>query len=372
MTQSAASRRDPVRIAEVRATAVREPRSGRTFVVTRVITESGMTGVGEAAVTSDPATIVAAVNRIGGGLAGVDALAAIPIDERLQQLAPQLPGVRAAINMAVLDILGQVAQAPLYQVLGGPTREKLRAMAVVSGNGEDELREQVRAARAAGYRAFLLPLLLPDGPTRGRAFYRSTRQFFDSLRHEHGEDSDFVLDCAARITAADGLSLAAAFEDYHLLWLDEPSEEASAEALAAISNGATTPVGYGRSFVDSARFLDLMREDGVDVLRPDTALSGITAVRKAASLAETYYLAVAPYNRGGPIGTAATLHASASLPNFFIQEVPFAGAAERTMRDSIAGIKLEAPRDGFFELPSGPGLGLNVTEEALREYEVKL
>lgn len=370
--QAAASVRSKTTIREVLASVVREPRGGRTYVLVRVRTDSGLVGTGETAATPDGAAVVAAARRLGEELAGQDALAAVPIDERLRRAAPRHPGIRAAINMAVLDILGQTAEAPLYEVLGGPTREKVRAMAVVSGEEEEALREMVRRAWGAGYRAFAVPPPTPAGPTRGRSFYRRARQLLDAMRQEHGEGADFVLDCGGRITPAEGLSLAGAFEDFHLLWLDEPGQDASAEALSAVSEGAVTPVGYGRRFADNARFQDLLREDGIDVLRPDIALSGVTAIRKAAALAETYYLPVAPYNRGGPVATAAALHTGASVANFFIQEAPFTDGEDRTMRDALAGVKIEQPEDGFFALPPGPGLGLRVSEEALREYEVRV
>jgi galactonate dehydratase len=113
----------------------------------------------------------------------------------------------------------------------------------------------------------------------------------------------------------------------------------------------------------------LLREDAIDVIRPSVSDCGITAIRRMAAIAETYYVAAAPYHDGGPIATAAALHIAASLPNFYIQQVPFPESAEdRRMRAEIAGGLLETPRDGFLSLPTGPGLGINVNEQALEKY----
>jgi galactonate dehydratase len=130
------------------------------------------------------------------------------------------------------------------------------------------------------------------------------------------------------------------------------------------------PAGYGRGFTDVARFQDLLREDAVDVLRPALATHGLTAVRKAAAIAETYYVAVAPFHRGGPIGTAAGVHVCAALPNSFVQERPFStNPADRQFRAAISGWD-EKPNDGFFPLTGRPGLGLAVDERALDAHTV--
>ena len=119
-----------------------------------------------------------------------------------------------------------------------------------------------------------------------------------------------------------------------------------------------------------ARFQDLLREDGVDILRPALALHGLTSARKAAAVAETYYVAVAPFHRGGPIGTAAGMQLCAALPNSFVQETPFpADAADRRARAAISGWD-EKPADGFFPLSGKPGLGLDVDERALDAHTV--
>ena len=130
-----------------------------------------------------------------------------------------------------------------------------------------------------------------------------------------------------------------------------------------------TPLGFGRDVRESSMYQDLLREGIVDVLRPDLHRYGISRIRQIATLAETYYVAVAPYHEGGPIATAAALHLAASLPNFFIQHIPWPrGDADRRMRSEIVSQPLEVVRDGFAELPQGIGLGIEVNEKALERY----
>jgi galactonate dehydratase len=280
--------------------------------------------------------------------------------------------VQAAVNMALLDVLGKLAKTPLYEVLGGPTRNKVRALACLEASSEKELTAAVQQAQQTGFRAFAVPLLLPGGATRGRAFYRQAVRLLEHLRNAAGDGTDFVLDCGGRCTAAEAAGLARALEPFHLLWLDEPVGHIDRKSLARISAESVTPLGCGRSITENRDFLELQRLDAVDALRPDIALNGIGPIRKAAALAETYYVAVAPFHRGGPVATAAALHLAASIPNFFIQDIPFCrDERDQRMRRELVGADLEAVKDGFLALPQGPGLGISVNQEALQKYQVK-
>jgi galactonate dehydratase len=226
-------------------------------------------------------------------------------------------------------------------------------------------------AKQAGHRAFSIPLRMPDGMQRGRSFYVGVRGQLDALRAVVGEDCDFVLDCGGAPTPGEALSIADRVEDFHLLWLDEPCGELSTAARASVSAGTVTPIGFGRTATRNSEFQDLLRESGIDVLRPDVTLNGITNVRKAAALAETYYVALCPHHRGGPIATAAGIHIAASLPNSFIQEAPFSlNEADRRMRRELAGGWNEEPSEGWFALPQGHGLGLAVDEAAIKNYAI--
>ncbi len=362
-----------VEITAISATPVREPESKRSYVVVTLETSAGLTGVSEAPARPDPVSAARQFEKLKPVLLGRDARSYIPIDLEIQRSAPvaDVSAARGAVNIALLDVLGKLAEAPLYEALGGPTRDKIRALAVVAGLTNEAVVHEARVAHAAGYRAFAVPLPEQQGLARGSQYFKDVRGRLDDLRAALGGDSDFVLDCGGAITPAVGLSIAAECEDVHLLWLEEPGGDLSAEALSAIANNSVVPVGYGRNIAHDAKFQDLLRLDGIDVLRPDIVTRGVTGVKKAAAMAETYYIAIAPYHRGGPIGTAAALHAAAALPNFFIQEVPFGSKADRDMRAGLSGVRIEEPVNGFFLLPPGPGLGVKIDKDALEEYRVR-
>ncbi|HTP34681.1 MAG TPA: mandelate racemase/muconate lactonizing enzyme family protein [Candidatus Acidoferrales bacterium] len=348
-------------IASLRDYRLREPVSGRSYTVLRLETRGGLEGYGECPEISarDLAGVLDAVR-------GTEATQFETLRHRLKN-APY--GLMAALNMAMLDVVGRSAQAPVYQVLGGPTRNKCRALAPLEGAADSDLAESARRARAAGFQAFLVPAPAPAARNQGQAFVLAARKRLDTLRQAAGAGTDFVLDCAANLVPGDAASLAAAFERYHLLWLEEPCPPLNLGALKKIATENVTPLGLGRSIQQPSGFQDLLREEAIDILRPDISLTGISQIRQMAAIAESYYVAVAPYHNGGPVASAAALQLAASLPNFFIQQIPFPQAEQdRKMRAAVAG-DVETVKDGFAVLPSAPGLGITVNEKALEEYK---
>src|SRR5712692_2339953 len=357
----APSAADGLEITGLRAWNLREPVSRRAYTVARVQTRSGTVGYGECAgvtgeeleqaariVTGKPAT---AFEVIGAQLAAMHR-------------------ARAAVDVALLDVIGKSVKAPVYQVLGGPTRYRVRALAALEGASDDALKASMERARAAGYRAFMVPA--PPSLTRnqGRAFVLATQKRLNELRAAGGTGTDFVLDAGGRLTPGDAASLSTALERFHLLWFDEPNPVSNIGAIRKIAAENVTPLGFGRSVTEAGVFQDLLREDAVDVLRPAVSLNGITPIRRMAAIAETYYVAVAPYHDGGPIGTAAALQLAASLPNFYIQQVPHPNAEpDRRMRSELTGAAVEIIKDGFAALPVGPGLGITLNERALERYK---
>ena len=353
---AAASGSGALSIANCKAYAVREPVSGREYAILRIETASGIVGWGEThSIGSSELARAAAILR------GHPATEFGPLHARLADL----PSLQAATNMALLDIVGQAAKAPVYQVLGGPTRHQARALAPLGGADDAALLAALKRAQAAGFRAFLVPAAAPASRNSGQAFILANRRRLETLRAA-GEQLDFAIDCGAALTAGDAASLSDALERLHPLWLDEPCELTNLAAIRKISAERVTPLGFGRSVTRASAFQDLLREDLIDVFRPDLAQNGITQIRKFAALAEANYIAVAPYHNGGPIGTAAALHLAASLPNFFVQQLPLPEAeADRRFRAELAGLSLENVTEGYLALPAGAGLGLKINASLL-------
>jgi galactonate dehydratase len=272
-------------IANCKAYVAREPVSGREYALLRIETTGGLAGWGETrSIAGSDLTRAAAILR------GRQATEYVPLHAQLAGL----PNMQAAANMALLDIVGQATKTPVYQVLGGPTRHKARALAILAGADDAALLASMKRAQDAGFRAFLVPAAPTAARNSGQAFIVANRKRLEALRVAGGEQSDFVIDCGSALTPGDASSLSDALERMHPLWLDEPCDLTNLAAVSKVASERVTPLGFGRSVTRSAVFQDLLREDVIDVFRPDVRQNGITQIRKFAALAEVNYIAVAP------------------------------------------------------------------------------
>jgi galactonate dehydratase len=282
---------------------------------------------------------------------------------------PGAAGLRSAITTALLDITGQHARVPVYQLLGGPTRHKVRVLAGLEGSADEELARAVARAWEQGFRAFAVPAPRSYYPNQGQPFVQSVLARLERTRKAAPGDSDFVLDCGGKLSTGDAGALCRALERLHLLWLDQPCRVVNFPALKKIAGECVVPLGFGWETGDEATLQDLLREQAVDVWRPDLSAHGIWQTRKMAALAEIYYVAVAPHHDGGPVGTAAALHLAASLPNFFIQQIPCPSSEEDArFRAGLVRFSAESTEAGFAALPTGPGLGVEPDPQTLERW----
>lgn len=351
---------DPLAIANVRGWRLREPSSGRRYTVLRLENRGGLVGYGE----GGPATGA----EIGEAKAA--AVGRRPNEtEFIRHRLAATPAMEAAVNCAFLDLLGKRTKTPVYQFLGGPTRFKARVMAQLEGQTEDALAAPLEQAVKQGFKAFTVPIPGRDSLWRMQAYVDAVRARVARMRSLAGADLDFVLDAAGTLTPGDAALLATALEKIHLMWLDEPTGVLTNDALARIAEESVMPIGLGRSVTDIATFQNLLRWGSIDLLRPSLGLNSISKIKRMAAIAETHYVAVAPYHDGGPIATAAGIHLAASLPNFFIQQIPFPTAErDRAMRAELTSGNQETAKDGFAPLPNRPGFGIEVDERALDRY----
>jgi galactonate dehydratase len=336
----------PQAISEVRAFAVPQSDPASSYVVLQVRTQSGLIGYGECKQLSSAdlkATRAVAIGRPASAY------------ETVRPLVPQ--NAQAAIDMAMLDILGKATKAPVYRVLGGPTRNKARAIVRLAGTSDAELEKDLRRQLAAGFAAFLVPIPTPAARNQGSAYIQAGVARFKAMRAA-APDADFAFEGSDQLTPSDTGTLAAAVQSMHPLWFDAPCPVSNLSTLHKIADETVVPLGFGRDVSNPGTYQDLLRAGLVDLLRPDLLVHGISGTRRLAAMAETYYVAVAPWHAAGPIASAAALHVAASIPNFFIAQLPNSGAGSTT------------PQGGFFALPKGPGLGVEVDAQALERNQI--
>ena len=334
---AAAAKPSAMDITEIRHFPLREPASGNRYSLLKITTRSGLTGWGECGFDS-----TADLKALQSAWIGkpANAYATIP---------PSTP-FRAALDIALLDILGKAANAPVYRVLGGPTRNKVRAYS---------------SPRSQEFPVAVIEVPAPVSRNQGKAYQNRILELIGAVP----EDRDFVLAGNGMLTPGDAASVARTVETKHPLWFDEPCSHSNLDALRKVANESVVPLGFGEGIEDPGIFQALLREGFIDIVRPEIAIFGINGARRIAALAEPYYVAVAPRHAGGPVGTAAAIHLAASIPNFFIQHVPVPAAEQdRAMRREIVSPAVEANSGGFLELTKSAGLGITVNEAALEKY----
>jgi galactonate dehydratase len=335
--QAAQAKPAALDITEIRHFPLREPVSGNRYSLLRITTRSGVTGWGEC--RHDPNADLKALESAWVGRQA-NAYATIP---------SSMP-FRAALDMALLDILGKAAKAPVYRILGGPTRSKVRMYS-------HPYTEESAVA--------LIDVPAPASRNQGKAYQNRILELANAVP----ADRDFILVANGVLTPGDAASVARTVESKHPLWFDEPCAHSNIDAVRKVANETVVPLGFGAGIEDPGVFQALLREGLIDLVRPDIGIFGINGTRRIAALAEPYYVAVAPRHNGGPIATAAAIHIAASIPNFFIQHVPLpAGEEDRAMRREIVSPTLETSKGGFLEVTKAPGLGITVNEAALEKY----
>jgi galactonate dehydratase len=347
-------------IVNLRGWLLREPSSGRRYTVLRLETREGLVGYGEGGPASHVEILEARAAAVGRRANET---------EFIRHHLSASPAMEAAVNNASLDLLAKTANVPVYQFLGGPTRFKARVLATLEGQKMDALEAHLKRAVQSGFKAFTLPIPSRDSMPRMQSDVDAVRSCIDRMRSVTGPDLDFVLDAAAALTPGDAALLATALEKNHLMWLDEPTRVLSSDGLAKITQESVMPVGLGRFVHDIGTFQELLRWGAIDLLRPSLGLNSVSKIRRMAAIAETHYVAVAPYHDGGPIATATGIHLAASLPNFFIQQMPFPSAElDVAMRAELVSPNPELVKEGFAPLVNKPGFGIEVHEAALDRY----
>jgi galactonate dehydratase len=363
-----------VRIAALRTAVVGTPWRNLTFVELR--TDEGLTGVGEVRmlghtdallgylseaeerhiIGADPFAIEALVQRMYRGdyaRAGEIAMSAI-----------------ACIEVACWDIVGQALGQPVYRLLGGAVRDRIRAYANGWYTVEREPDEFAAAAREVVARRYRALKLDPFGAGRlelDRDERVRSVALVEAVRHAVGPDVDVLVEMHGRFTPAVAIALARDLEPYALGWIEEPVPPENLRALAKVSARVNVPVATGERLHTRYDFRELFELQAADVIQPDiTHLGGIWETRKLAATAETGYVLVAPHNVGGPVATAANLHLAACTPNFKIQE-HFNDFADAWVRDLAPGLP-EVGEDGCFPLPQSPGLGVRIDWDAVAEH----
>lgn len=273
------------------------------------------------------------------------------------------------VEIACWDIVGKKANLPVYVLLGGAVRDKIKAYANAwyqVPRTPDDFSKAAKAAVAKGYRA------LKFDPF-GAGWYEMERKdrlhcvsLVEAVRAAVGPDVELLIEMHGRFSPATAIRVARDLEPYEPSWVEEPVPPDNPRALAKAAQHIRIPVATGERLHHKAEFRDLFELQACDIIQPDiTECCGLLEAKKIAALADIYYVTVAPHNVGGPVSTAAALHLAACTTNFKIQE-HFNDFTEPHTRECATGCPKVV--DGYFSLPTGPGLGVMLNEDVIKAH----
>lgn len=347
----------------------------RNLTFVRVLTDEGIEGVGEVRMLNHTDALIgylaeAATNH----LVGYDPTAIEALVQRMYRNDYARAGeiamsAIATVEIACWDILGKSLGQPVYKLLGGAVRDRIKAYA----NGwytvertPTEFHAAAERAVAKGYRALKFDPFGAGFYELERAEKTQVLELVEAVRDAVGPEVEILIEMHGRFNPATAVELARDLEPFKPSWVEEPVPPENLKALKKAAERISIPVATGERIHTRHEFRELFELQAADIIQPDiTHLGGLLETRKLAAWAESYYVLVAPHNVGGPVSTAAALHLAAVTPNFKIQE-HFNDFAEEWVKQAAPGNPEVV--DGGFALPSGPGLGVTLDEAVLAEH----
>jgi galactonate dehydratase len=350
-----------------------------TFV--RVRTDEGITGWGEPGGEARGPAVLAAVQDMGHYLVGQNPL----LIERHWQLMTKaafyrggaiLSSAVAGLDQALWDIAGKVHGVPVHELLGGPTRDRMRVYAWIGGDrtGDyslDDIAQEARDAIAQGFTALKMnassELSFIDTPAKADG----VAERLAAVRSAIGRDCDIAVDCHGRVSRAMAKRLLPMLEPYQPLFVEEAVLPEYPEAFKELAQVSSVPLATGERIFSRWEY-KLLVDSGLAVWQPDPShAGGISETRRIASMAETYDIAIAPHSAIGPLALAASLQIDFAIPNALIQEQgvgykqPGLDNSGADILDYLVDTSVFDYSDGFAARPTGPGLGIEIDEAAL-------
>ena len=351
------------------------------YLFCHVYTDAGIVGLGEAGNWGYLEATAAAILKFREYLIGKDPFRIEDLNQNFYRSVyfrgSVIMSAISAIDIALWDIKGKALGVPVYELLGGRTREKIRVYASVMSkeNDLDKLAEHYRELQAMGFTA---AKIFVNGPIKsennGHDEFYSGRiedelEKVRVIREAVGPHFDLILEAHRGMTAAEAVAFGNEVAKYRPMVLEDPMTPDNIDTMAQIAHKIPVPIATGERFVNLREFEMLMRRGAAQYVRPDVcAVGGITTTKKVCAAAEASDVLVIPHNPLGPVSTAACLQICACIPNLGIQELPdfcLNGSEDAMVKEPL---RFE---NGFMLIPEAPGIGVELAENAAELYPAK-
>lgn len=381
-TVSSPYRRPKLKITEIRTAEVRV--HGYQVHV-RVYTDQGIVGQGEATdAVQGGVPLIRFFERV---LVGQDPLNVEAAFERIRTLgifagaqAGQYIAALSGIEIALWDIAGKALGLPVYQLLGGRVRDRVRVYCDSGGRemipGDERSKAQIQRIRELGFTAVKIDIDDATDPARfDRVNWTASNGEIENMvakvgftRGLYPKQVDLAVDMHGRYDATTGKRVAKELEPFKLLWLEEPVPAENIDAMRDIRQSTNTPICCGENLYLRHGFREVLEKRAADIIMPDIQkVGGLLEARKIADMAHTYYVPFAPHDVTSPIGTMASAHVCAAVPNFLVLEWHWIDNMALWRNWVKEG---EIINQGFITIPDRPGIGVEMDDEGARKAQV--
>jgi len=329
------------------------------FLFLKIHTDAGIIGLGEPITEGRADTCAMAVQEMAPYLVGKDPRNIMHHWQAIYRHSfyrggPILTSALSGVEQALWDIKGKALGVPIYELLGGPTRQRIRVYAHARSP------ESIKEAKDKGYTAFKTGVhnSRQSGIIANPRFIDEATNHFISLREAVGDDADIGIDFHGAISAPNAELLIHALEPHKPFFIEEPINCQNVDVMAQLAKETHVPIATGERVFTKWGFREILEKGAATILQPDLChAGGIFEGRIIAGMAEAYYASVAPHNPLGPISLAAGIQLAASIPNFLCQEQVTLG--EGYLKEPFV------VEDGHVALPTKPGLGIELDEDRL-------
>jgi galactonate dehydratase len=349
------------------------------YLFVKVHTDEGITGLGESGAWGYLEPAAAAVQKFKTYLVGQDPLR---IEHHWQYLyrwthfrGTAIMGALSAIDIALWDIAGKFFGVPVYQLLGGKTRDKVRAYLWIRGDNEEKLVQGCIKARQQGFTAVghLNPLFdVPHHIPYEDTYARKIKNAIDVIRHCReavGDDVDICVEMHTRLAPPEAIALARGIAEFRPFFYEDPIYPDNIDAMGDIAPRVPIPIATGERLHNIYEFQMLLNRKAAQYLRTSVCVcGGLTASKKIAALAEANYVGIVPHNPLSPVSTAVCVQLAACIPNLALQEYP--GGEGIPPKSDIVKQPLKV-EDGYIIVPDAPGIGVELAEDAQERHPYK-
>ncbi len=358
----------------------------RNWVFVKIETDQpGLYGWGEASLEWKTRAVVGAVEDFAPMLLGEDPNRIEHIFQKLYRQSFWRVGVIglsaiSGIDQALWDIKGKALNRPVYDLLGGRVRDRVRMYTHLGGGDMRAVYEThnspdpgIFADRAAevvakGYTAVKVLITPPTETLNSIAAYQYAARGMEAMRRAVGDDVDVMVDCHGRHSPANALEFCRVLAPYRPYFVEEPVPPENVDAMAEVRRASPVPIATGERLLTRHDFRPVLEKHAADIIQPDLChCGGLWEAKKIAAMAEAYYVGVAPHNPLGPVANAAALHFALSTPNFLIQEDMLGDVPWRwdVVQSSLV------TENGYWLPSTAPGLGIEVNESAAARHPFK-